>query len=175
MVRLLRSLVFEIKPRADLPLIESKVGSLTIQEENDSLLMISKIRELSESKSQQFKKRFDRGDRCFIALQDKHPASYLWIRGHGDSYYSALTKVKYPIASGTCWYLDVHTSVQFRGLGIVPWLYQESRKIMGYHFHYFVDVALDNLPSIRSMEKVGFTRVKVEKTLLVRNRIIRLS
>ncbi len=77
------------------------------------------IRPMNEQKYAQFSKRFNRGDRCFVAVADGVPCHFTWIRMQGVMSISSANK-SFTLGDNQVWVFDCRTNENYRGLSIYP-------------------------------------------------------
>lgn len=143
--------------------LQAKAEVNTLKIEANEMDRLWEVRDFKESKQQQFQKRFDRSDECYISEVEGKAVHYSWVRTR-DNMYIGDARRKINFTEDQFWIFDCRTHESARGLGIYPLtltrilsLKKEEGKQEG-----FIDVANDNIPSIKGIEKTGF---RLHKTL----------
>jgi hypothetical protein len=122
---------------------------------------MSDIRPMNEQKYAQFSKRFNRGDRCFVALADGVPCHFTWVRMHGVMSISSANK-SFTLGSHQAWVFDCRTNENYRGLSIYPHVISNiSNDLLKSGLtSVMIDATKDNNASVHGILKAGFTPVK---------------
>jgi prolyl-tRNA synthetase len=135
--------------------INIKIEELDVKRINE----LKQIRELSPAKLNQFKNRFSKGDRCFIAKTvNDEICHYSWLRERGVMHIFEVNK-KFVIQSNMCWIFDCRTKDSFKGRGIYPKLLSRLSNVLLENSHInevYIDVSAKNVASIKGIEKAGF-------------------
>ena len=103
------------------------------------------------------RRRLQAGDRCFVAIVEGRPVSYLWI----SSGASSLTPTGICLRPDQFYIYNVRTIRQMRGKGIFPYLSAAVCKRLGQEGFREAVIRVDagNRPSVRAIEKAGFLPV----------------
>jgi len=109
--------------------------------------------------SKSLAKRFDDGDRCFGLIENGEIANYFWAEfQHKDLHELHL---EFNLLSEQLWMYNAITVGNARGRSLYPNVIRfmaKSLRQSGFKEAY-VDVDPTNIPSIRGLEKAGYTRV----------------
>ncbi len=119
------------------------------------------IRPMNEQKYAQFGKRFNRGDRCFVAVADGVPCHFTWIRMQGVMSISSANK-SFTLSDHQVWVFDCRTNENYRGLSIYPHVIStiSNDLLKSGVTSVMIDATKDNTASVNGILKAGFTPVK---------------
>ncbi len=102
------------------------------------------------------------GDVCLVATVNGEVAGYAWILLKGTNYEPALEREE-RFAEDEGLVYQLHVFPMFRGLGIASKLNEKGLQLLktkGYQKAWSY-VEADNIPSIKSFERVGFCPAKI--------------
>ena len=108
----------------------------------------------------EIEKRFERGNRCFVAQIGAKVVHYTWVSFHKE-YLPSINKW-IELADDEAYIYNVRTLSDFRGQGIFPFVLDrlcEQLKTDGYK-KILASVQSDNVPSQKAFEKAGFKKSK---------------
>lgn len=122
---------------------------------------IPKIRPMNEQKYAQFSKRFNRGDRCFVAFSEGVPCHFSWVRMLGVMAISSANK-SFSLDTNQSWIFDCRTNESYRGLSIYPQVISRiSNDLLENGMtSVMIDATKDNSASVNGILKAGFIPVK---------------
>lgn len=137
---------------------------LTIAEvfEGDFMQSILQIREVNSQKETQFKRRFQRGDRCFVAYDENQIATHFsWVKTKGEMGISSA-KRSFQLTPNMRWIFDCRTHTDYRGKSIYPFVLTHLSNLLLHEIGVSsirIDTNTKNKASIAGIEKAGFKQV----------------
>jgi len=133
--------------------------------------VLSNVREISPAKEAQFRRRFDRGDRCWVAARDGVAVHYSWVQTTGV--HSVAPGRRRTVADGELWIYDCLTHRSARGHRLYPWML--TRILDGHGCANpppvaFIYANQSNTPSRKGILRAGFQPVGWLVTLILAGR-----
>jgi len=121
------------------------------------LSRIADIRSLSTNKIAQFRRRFERGDCCFIASHNEQAVHYAWVQTSGRHPIHPA-KRSWTVKSREAWIYDCRTSDWARGNSVYPFILTNiliNLRSQDYSCAW-IYTTKQNIASQRGIMKAGF-------------------
>lgn len=126
---------------------------------------VSRLNKFEKFRGGKAEKRFKAGHLCFVAEKNGDIVNYVWVSFDATFVDEIGRKIR--VGPQSAYRYDGYTVPEYRGLGILP---VALTRVADYLFQNGIEeiydvVASDNLPSLRSHEKIG-SRKMGEITLI---------
>lgn len=160
---------------SEIPLVESRQPCTLTKASAGDMRPFKQIRSMRSEKVEQFTRRFERGDRCYLAALDGKFVHYSWVQTQGKHPISGVKL--HTIRPGEIWIFDCRTADWARGRHIYPYvlttILQEFKQAGNYHTAW-IYTSDTNIASQKGIQRAGFTLRRKLKAIHLANRAISL-